>query len=100
MKKASKYSVIRCDRSGVFFGIIGELSGPVGQTATITDVRNLHYWDGAASLLQLAHEGVKRPDACSFTMTVPSITVTDVIQIVPCTPAAEACIKAVKDWKQ
>ena len=95
----SAYSVIRCANSGVFFGIIGPLTGPLGRTAEITNARNLYSWKGAASLMQLGLEGVKDPGGCQFTVTVPKITVTDVIQVVPCTAEAEASIMGVYTWK-
>lgn len=90
-----KKCIVRCDRSGVFFGTIAEMEG---QRARIANVRNLWWWEGAASVMQLAAEGTKAPYECKFTVMVSEIVVTDVIQIIPCTDKAIANLEAVKSW--
>ena len=57
--------IIRADRAGVFFGHIAERDG---DEVTMTDVRRIWYWDGAASLSQLAVDGVSKPKNCKFTV--------------------------------
>ena len=94
--KNQKY-IIRCDRAGVFYGEIAERRG---SEADLVNVRRLWYWDGAASLSQLATEGVKAPRNCKFTVTVPSMTVLGVIEVIPCTDAAVASIEGVTEWKR
>lgn len=97
MKTNNKQKVIvRGDSSGVFFG---ELAGKNGQEVELTNCRRLWYWSGAASLHQLATEGVKHPQDCKFTMPVASITILDAIEIIPCTDEATANIDGVKLWK-
>ena len=64
------------------------------------NVRNIWYWDGAATLLQLATEGTMNPDKCKFTMIVDSLVVLDAIEIIPCTDRAIKSIEAVKEWKR
>ena len=91
----SKY-IVRGDRSGVFYG---DITNRDGREVTISNVRRLWYWDGAASLSQLAAEGVKKPGDCKFTMTVSSITILDAIELLPCTEEAEKSIEGVKEWK-
>ena len=66
----------------------------------LTSCRRLWYWDGAASLSQLAAEGVKRPDNCKFTVTVDSIVVLNAIEIIPATAEAQKSIEDVKVWKR
>lgn len=44
-------------------------------------------------------EGVKRPGNCKFTVTVPTMTVLGVIEIIPCTEAAVSSIEGVPVWK-
>ena len=92
-----KYYIIRGDRSGVFFGRIAARSGSY---AKLCDVRCIWYWDGAASLLQLAAEGVTQPENCKFTMTVPELEITDMIEVIPCSEQAVACICGVSEWKR
>ena len=91
------YYIIRCDRAGVFFGHVSKRDGA---EAVLTDVRRLWYWDGAASLSQLAMEGVKRPENCKFTVTVPEMTVLGVVELIPCTDDAVKSILGVPEWRE
>lgn len=92
-----RYYIIRCDRAGVFAANIKERSG---DEAVLTNCRRLWYWDGAASLSQLATDGVTAPRNCKFTVAVPEMTVLGVIEIIPCSNEAEKIIKAVPEWKR
>ena len=91
-----KYYIIRADRAGVFFGHIKERTG---DEVVMTDVRRIWYWNGAASISQLAMEGVKHPELSKFTVTVPEMTILGVIEIIPCTDKAVRNIKAVEEWR-
>lgn len=93
----SEYYIVRGDRSGVFFGKIAERKG---SEVRMQKVRKLWYWDGACAVEQLAFDGVKKPDNCRFTVTVEEMTVTDAIQIIPCTDAAQESISGVAEWKK
>lgn len=95
-KKKQMY-IVRCDRAGVFFGNIKERSGT---EAAMTNVRKLWYWDGAAAVEQLAVDGTSAPGDCKFTVTVPEMVVTGVIQVIPCTEKAAASLGGVKEWKR
>lgn len=88
--------IIRCNRAGVFYA---EIESRQGDEANLRNARRLWYWDGAASLSQLAMEGVKRPRGCQFTVSVPSMTVLGVIEVIPCTEDAVRSIEAVPVWK-
>lgn len=92
----NQFCIVRCDRAGVFFARVESLDG---QTAQLRDARRLWYWEGAASLSQLAEEGTKRPAGCRFTVTVPQMTVMQVIEIIPCTAQAVESIQGVPVWK-
>lgn len=96
MSKADQYYIVRSPRAGVFFGNIKEHSG--GEV-TMTNARRIWYWNGAASLSQLAIEGVKHPEKCKFTVTVPEMTILEVVEIIPCTDAAVANIKGIEEWR-
>ena len=93
----SKKYIVRCDRSGVFYGGI-ELRN--GQEVTMRNARCLWYWDGAASLLQLAKEGTTKPRNCKFTVYVDELTVVDAIEILPCTDKAADSIEGVSEWRR
>lgn len=94
-----QYYVIRCDRAGVFFAKIAEYD-PVSGVADLLECRRLWYWEGAASLSQLAVDGVAAPGNCKFTVAVESMTVAGVIELIPATNKAVKSIKAVKVWKR
>lgn len=91
-----KKVIVRCNRAGVFFG---ELAQRDGQEVELKNARRLWYWDGAASISQIAAEGVKKPGECKFTMPVESIVLLEAIEIIPCTVEAVDNIEAVKVWK-
>lgn len=95
MERKQRY-IIRGDRSGVFFG---EIAARNGREVVIRNCRRLWYWSGAASLSQLAVEGVKRPRQCKFTLTVDELTVLDAIELIPCSDDACASIDGVEPWK-
>lgn len=95
-KFIGKKVIIRGDRSGVFFGTLAEREG---QEVRLENCRRLWYWDGAASISQLALDGTKKPGSCKFTVTVDEIVITDAIEIIPCTETAVASIEGVKEWK-
>ena len=91
-----QFYIIRCKDAGVFFGHVKERNG---SEAVLTDVRRIWYWNGAASLSQMAMEGVSQPKMCKFSMTVPEMTVLGVIELIPCTEAAVESIRGVAVWR-
>ena len=96
--KGLTYCIIRTYSAGVFAGLIDRTVK--GMEGTIYDSRRLWYWDGAASLSQLANDGVKNPDNCKFSQTVEEIDLKEIIEIIPCKLKAEKCIKQVIVWEK
>ena len=92
----NKKVIVRGDRSGVFFGTLVEREG---QEVKLEKCRRIWYWDGAASISQLAKEGTKKPNKCKFTITVDSIVIFDAIEIILCTDEAIKSIEGVEEWK-
>lgn len=90
-----EYCIVRCDRSGVFAGIVTKEQG---NEAIVKNVRRLWYWSGAASLSQLAIEGTKKPNECKFPASIPEIRLKDVIEIIPCSKEARKSLESVKIW--
>lgn len=88
--------IIRADRAGVFYGALVEKDGT---EVELKDCRRLWYWDGAASISEIALSGVTIPSSCKFSVTVPSIVITGVIEIIPCTENAIESIESVPVWK-
>lgn len=91
-----KKVIVRGDRSGVFFGTLKEKNG---QEVVLGDCRRIWYWDGAASISQLAVDGTSKPTECKFTVAVDEIGILDVIEIIPCTLKAIESIEGVHVWK-
>lgn len=93
----NKYVIVRTYSAGVFAGF---LESKNGKEVVLTKARRLWYWDGAASLSQLAMEGVKKPENCKFPVEVDRVELTEAIEIIDVTPEAQANIAAVPVWKK
>lgn len=91
----SAYKIVRTYSAGVFFGIIESRNG---QEVVMRNARRLWYWEGAASLSQLAVDGVTRPGSCKFPCAVDRVELLQAIEILDVTEKAKACIDAVPVW--
>lgn len=91
-----KRVIVRGDRSGIFFGTLRERNG---REVVLADCRRLWYWDGAASISQLAVDGTVKPANCKFTVAVDFISILDAIEIIPCTEKAIESIESVRVWR-
>lgn len=89
------YCMVRTYSAGVFAGYIKERNG---KEATLVNARRIWYWDGAASLSQLATDGTSKPGNCKFPCEVSSVTLTEVIEIIPITEKAKQSIAEVPAW--
>jgi len=94
---SGRYVIVRTYSAGVF---AGNLHSQRGQEVNLQNARRLWKWSGAASLSQLAMEGVKDPDNCMFPREVDSITLFQAIEIINCSLSAEKSIKSVKIWEK
>ena len=92
---AGDYKIVRTYSAGVFFGIIESRNG---QEVVMRNARRLWYWEGAASLSQLAVDGVTKPKACKFPCAVDRVELLQVIEVLDVTEKAKACIDAVPVW--
>ena len=81
-----EYKIVRTYTAGVFAGYIESQNG---KEIVIRKARRLWYWDGAASLSQLAMEGVKKPENCKFPCEVDKIELTEAIEILDVTKQAQ-----------
>lgn len=90
------YVIVRTYSAGVFAGY---LETRRGQEVVMKQARRLYYWKGAATLSQLAMEGVKNPEDCKFPVEVDKIILLQAIEILPCTQMAKESIAMVKIWK-
>jgi hypothetical protein len=93
---AKRYVIVRTLSAGVFAGVLESRNG---QEVVMTDARRLWYWDGAASLSQLAVSGTSKPKTCKFPALVSRIELLQAIEILDVSAEAEANIKAVPVWQ-
>lgn len=91
-----KYVIVRATNAGVFAGI---LKSKNGGEVVMNDCRRIWYWDGAASLSQLAIDGTSKPHNCKFPAPVQEIGIMNVIEIIPTTEKAEKSIREVREWR-
>lgn len=91
-----KYVIVRTYSAGVFAGYLESRNG---EEVVMRQARRLWYWDGAASLSQLAMEGVKYPENCKFPTPVDRVELLQAIEILDVTLAAQANIEAVPVWE-
>ena len=91
-----KYVIARTYSAGVF---AGELESRDGQEVVLRNARRLWYWDGAASLSQLAMEGVTKPQNCKFPCEVDRVELLQVVEILSTTDAARKSIAEVRLWE-
>ncbi len=89
------YCVVRTNSAGVFAGTVESREG---MEVVLTDARRLWYWSGAASLSQLAMEGVSKPKQCKFPVPAKRVLLTQAIEIIPATQEAKASIESVPIW--
>lgn len=90
------YCMVRTYSAGVFAGYVESREG---KEATLRNARRIWYWDGAASLSQLATDGTSKPENCKFPCPVDRVTLTEVIEIIPITKRAKKSIEEVAVWE-
>ena len=89
-----KYAVIRTYSAGVHVGVVRSQSG---KEVTLSEARRIWSWRGAFTLSEISQKGVSPESRLS--MQVPEIALTEAIEIIPCTKAAEANLRALKSYE-
>ena len=92
----NRYCMVRSKAAGVFAGTVEKVDG---QTALLRNARRIWYWEGAASLSQLATDGTNAPEKCRFPCEVSEVLLFEVIEIIPITEKAAASIAGVPEWR-
>lgn len=92
-----RYVIVRTFSAGVF---AGELVARDGKECELKNARRIWYWSGSASLSQLAQSGTSNPDACKFPEPVDCVQLTEVIEVLLCSPTGKKSIRSVKVWKR
>ena len=96
IKDGMKYVIVRTYSAGVFAGY---LESRTGQEVVMRDARRIFYWDGAASLSQLAVDGTSKPQNCKFPQAVDRVELLQAIEILDCTPKSKQSIESVGVWQ-
>jgi hypothetical protein len=91
-----EYKIVRTYSTGVFAGYVESRNG---EEVKMVMARRLWYWDGAASLSQIAISGVTKPQNCKFAIPV-SVTLLQAIEILDVTAEAKENIEKVAIWVQ
>lgn len=89
--------IVRTYSAGVFYGEYDV--NTKGKEGVVQNARRLWYWEGAASLSQLANDGTNKPEKCKFTQQVERVFLKEIIEVIPCTEKAQESIEAVKVWE-
>lgn len=101
-KKATKkqYVIVRCSHAGVHAGYL------LKQTAThvvLTDARRIWYWNGAASLSEIAVYGLNpaKMSANKIACRVSQIQLrqTDVCEIIACETDGQKSVESAPVWR-
>ena len=92
-----QYVIARTYSAGVFAGY---LKSRIGQEVVLLNARRIWYWEGAASLSQLAMEGTCKPEKCKFPIAVVRVELLQTIEVLSCTEKAKKSIEGVPVWKQ
>ena len=95
-EKDMEYVMVRTYSAGVH---VGYLKSRIGKEVELLKARRIFYWDGAASLSQLAMEGTSKPSTCKFPCEVDSIVLLEAIEIISVTEKAKNSIGGVKVWE-
>lgn len=93
--------LIRSRDAGVHFGYLEKEEFTVaGKVVILSNTRRVWYWDGAASLSQMAVDGVSKPGNCKFSVIVSTNEIVNVIETLPLSEKAIDNLYKVAIWKQ
>ena len=90
-----KYVIVRTYSAGVFAGVLESRNG---REVVLRNARRIWYWDGAASLSELAMRGTSKPRQCKFPMAVDRVELLEAIEIIDVTAEARQSIEGVPVW--
>ena len=91
-----EYKIVRTYSAGVFAGYLESRNG---QEVVMREARRIFYWDGAASLSQLATTGTSKPQNCKFPAPVSRVELLQAIEILDVTEKAQKSIASVGVWQ-
>ena len=89
------YCLVRTYSAGVFAGFVESRNG---MEVTVRQARRIWYWEGAASLSELAIRGTSAPSKCKFPAAVDRVELLQTIEIITCTEESKKSIESVPVW--
>jgi hypothetical protein len=91
------FCIVRCRNAGVH---AGEVVGRKGGVVTLRNSRRLWRWVSKATLSELSQLGPVKVSENKYGCNVPTLDLTesDVCEVIPCSAAAVAAIRAVPEW--
>lgn len=89
------YVIVRTYSAGVFAGYLNSRNG---EEVVLNNARRIYYWAGAATISEMANEGVSKPHECKFPAPVNQITLLNAIEIIPTTARAKKSLESVPVW--
>lgn len=92
-----KYVIVRTYSAGVFAGFLESRNG---SEVVMRNARRIWYWDGAASLSELAMKGTSMPKKCKFPCSVDRVELLGAIEILDVTNRARESIESVPVWSK
>ena len=88
--------IFKGQHSGIFYG---ELADQVQNKTIINNVRQIWSYKDSGGLFQLSQEGPTNTSSMQITMIIPTITIMDCVEIIPCSKVAETKLDNVPEWK-
>ena len=88
--------LVRTYSAGVHFGTVKSRDG---KEVVLTNARRLWQWSGACSLSQVAIDGVELSGS-KISVSVPEITLTDAIELIPMSTKASDAMMGAKSWQK
>jgi len=97
--EGNPYCIVRTHEPGVFAAYI---KSNINGTIELLHARRIWYWEGTATLSELATEGTTKPNSCKFPMAVPYVLLDNIgeVEITPITERAKKSIDSVPVWRQ
>lgn len=89
--------IVSCGSNGggIHFGF---LKSKVGDQVVLVGSRRVQYWNGAASISEMAVRGVSKPQDCRFGPITPEITLPHIVELIPISTKAQANLFGVAVW--
>lgn len=76
----------------------GYLKSRKGQEVVLSMARRIQYWNGAASITEMASRGVSKPKDCRFSAPIQEITLLTAVEILPVSEKAANVLDGVDIW--